>query len=311
MGLWEEAEITYFLGVKVYAFGLFCALGAALFLIMLAMQCRKKMKKGTAALAGCLSLALGFICSRIFFCLLDQTLTGGVPFKGMFLVAGGGYSMMGALIGGMLGGMLAAKITRQSPWKMADLMAPALLLFVACERLGEGYIADFGISRPLIGDFLKGSFLAVEGEYDWYLATHLIESFSAVVLAVILMQDSARNKRSGNTLLLFMILFGGVQTLMESLRYDRHMSFSFVGAQHVMAIALLAAALIVLIIRKFREKRLLALLAIISIPLVGGVGIGLEFAIDRTMVNRYLLYGAYILLLALPMTVGIRLRKED
>ena len=33
--LWENAETEYFLGVKVYAFGLYCALGAALGLIAL------------------------------------------------------------------------------------------------------------------------------------------------------------------------------------------------------------------------------------------------------------------------------------
>lgn len=311
MGLWEEAEKVYFLGIEVYAFGLYCALGAAMTLIMLFLQCkREKMKPGTVPLTGVLSLVCGFVCSRLLFCLLDQTISEGMPLQGVLMVAGGGYSMMGALLGGLLGAMLAGRITRQSSWKMADLMAPALLLFVAGERIGEGYILDFGVSRPLVGDFFKGTFLAVEGDYDWYLATYLLESFSALILSVILLRDSAHQKRQGDTLVLFLILFGGVQTLMESLRYDRHMSFSFVGIQHVMAMAMLGIALIVLAIRCWKEKKALAILALISIPLVAGLGIGLEFAIDRTTVNRYLLYAAYILLLALPMWLGVRLRKE-
>ena len=43
--------------------------------------------------------------------------------------------MMGALIGACRGGILAAWIAGQSPRRTLDFLAPALLLFVACERL--------------------------------------------------------------------------------------------------------------------------------------------------------------------------------
>ena len=50
--MWEEAVTTYFLGVKVYAFGLYAALGMALAMIALSMLLRRaKWPKGAAALA--------------------------------------------------------------------------------------------------------------------------------------------------------------------------------------------------------------------------------------------------------------------
>ena len=217
--MWEEATKITLLGREVYAFGFFCALGAALALMVLGVQMKKeRLPKGAAALTGCLSLMGAFLVSRLMYALLDRSLGGMMPIKGALMITAGGYSMVGALLGGVLGAVLAGKILKVKSLTMADIIAPALLLFAACERLGEGYVPDFGISRPLLGEALKGSFLAVEGEYDWYLATYLLESFAALVIALILLKDLGAKKKTGNTLLLGMILYGAAQSVLESLR---------------------------------------------------------------------------------------------
>lgn len=312
IALWEEAQKRVLFGIEVYAFGLYCAFGAGLYLLVLCMQCKRAgLKKGTAPLVGALSMAMGFIGARILFCGLDTTLSSGFSLPGVLMVTGGGYSMMGALFGAGAGVMLGAHWTHQSDRRLMDLAAPAMMLFVACERLGEGYIPDFGVSRPLLGDFFKGTFLAVEGAYEWCLATYLLESFAALVLAVVLLRDSGHAKKQGSTAILAMLLYGGVQTLMESLRYDRHMSLSFVGMQQVIAMMMLGIPLIVLALVKRRRRPKLSLAALISVPLTALLGVALEFAIDRTEINRYLLYAVYTLLLAVPLVLGIRLRKED
>ncbi len=310
--MWEDAVTTEFLGVEVYAFGLYVALGLAVAMIALGILLRRaKWPKGAAALTGALAIVCGFIVSRLFFCFMDQGLGGPVPPRGVLLVTGGGYSMMGALIGACIGAIAAAKIMKRPPAALLDLLAPAFLLFVACERLGEGCIDDFGISRPLVGDLLKGSFLAIEGDYDWALATYLIEAFAALVLALVLLWDAnKKDRRAGNTFLLFLLLFGASQVIMESLRFDQHMHLSFVGLQQVIAILLLAAGVIVLAVRRMRDKRGVAIAALVLLPVVAGIGVGLEFAIDRTTVNRFLLYALFILAMAAPAALGVKLRKE-
>ena len=311
MMLWEEAEKTALLGMEIYSFGLYCALGALLSLVMLLLLCqREKMKKGTAPLMALCMMAGAMILSRLFFSLLDRSLGAMIPFKWALNLTTGGYSMVGALLGGALGAALAGKISGQKPLRLAEIALPALLLFVACERLGEGTQLEFGVSRPLLGDALKGSFLSVEGDYDWYLATYLLESFAAVILALVLLRDLSMKRRAGDTVLLALILYGASQTVLESLRYDRHLSFSFVGAQHIAALLMLGTAVIILAVRKLKTNKKLALAAIVSIPLAAGLGVGLEFAIDRTEINRYLLYLIYILLIAAPAWMGVRLRKE-
>ncbi len=310
--MWEDAVTTYFLGVKVYAFGLYAALGLSLALIALRMLLRRaRWPEGAGALTGALAMGCGFAISRLFFCFMDQGLGGPVPFRGVILLTGGGWSMMGALLGACMGAAAAARLLRRSPAALLDILAPALLLFIACERLGEGYIDDFGISRPLVGDLLKGSFLAIEGDYDWTLATYLIESFAALVLALVLLRDvNKKNRRAGDTFLLFLILFGAVQVILESLRFDQHMHISFVGLQQVMAMLLLAAGVTVAALRRMKDKRRMAMTALILLPVAAAVGVGLEFAIDRTTMNRYLLYALFMLTMAVPAALGVRLRKE-
>ena len=311
MFMWDEAEKIIFLGTEMYSFGLHCALGALLALLALGLQMRgKKLKPGTLPLCALCMLVCGFAGARLLFCLLDQSLGGMMPLKGFFMVTAGGYSMVGALLGGVLGAALCGKISGQSKMRLAEWAVPAMLLFAACERLGEGAFTEFGVSRPLLGDLLKGTFLAVEGDYDWYLATYLLEAAAALILSVVIFLDSGKKRRPGDGLLLSLILYGGVQTVMESLRYDRHMSFSFVGAQHIAAIVLLGAAVIILACRAMKKQKTLAILGIVSVPLAAGVCLGLEFAIDRTEMNRYLLYAVYALVVAAPMYLGIRLRKE-
>ena len=97
---------------------------------------------------------------------------------------------------------------------------------------------------------------------------------------------------------------------MESLRYDRHMSISFVGLQQIMAMALLGAGVIWGICREGRSYRALAISAGAALTLAVGLGIVLEFMIDRTNISRYLLYLAMALVLAAPTALGIALRNK-
>ena len=310
IALREDAANTYFLGVQVYAFGLYVALGLTLALTLLTLLLyRAKWKKGTNALAGVLSILCGFLVSRLFFGMMDDCLGQRLPLWAMLRFNSGGYSMMGALLGACMGAALSAKITRQSGARMLDFMAPALMIFVACERLGESYAEDFGVSRMLLGTLFQNSFLAVEDSFGWKLCTYLIESFTALVLCLILLKDESASRPAGNTFIKFMLLFGGTQILLESLRYDQHMTVNaYVKYQQVMAMMWLGTALILLAVRNWKERRFLSIAGLASIATTVGIGVAIEFMIDRTDANRYLLYICFLLAVAVPVWLGLRLR---
>ena len=310
--MWDEAEMTVLLGVPVYTFGLFSALGALAALITAVCLAKKKNANPGGGLLCFLGMAIGgFLMSRVFYCVLDQRLGAMVPLRYWGAFTAGGFSMFGLLAGAVLGAKAVEKAAGLPKNAALDAAALCFLAFAALERVGEYAIEDFGLSRPLVGDLLKNTFLSVQDEYAAYLATYRLEAAAAAVLYLVLMRDLSRSRKDGKTFILFLLLFGASQTLLESLRYDQQLRLSFVGLQQVMAMAALGLCVLFLAYRQKKRRPRLALLAALSVPLAVGLGVALEFAIDRTTVNRYLLYLLFGIVLAVPTALGIRLRKEE
>ncbi len=310
--MWDEVSKVSLFGQDVYGWGLCCAIGALLFVLSLhLMEKPSRLKKGTSSLLGLMSLIAGFLFSRALFCLLDRSLGFGIPLNAWYRVDGGGASMFGALGGVILACWLVSAVTDQSFACVADLAAPAFLLFVMAERIGEHWIPDFGVSRQLEGEWISGSFLAVQGEYGAaYLATYFLEAACALILFIILSAALRKEHRDGRVGFLFLLLFGASQTLMESLRYDYHISISFVGLQQILAYILIIIAVIVAAVRYGKKHRGLSAAALVSLPVTVGLLILLEFALDRTAISKYLLYPLFILMLAVPVTLALLLTKS-
>lgn len=308
----EDAVLMNVLGVEVYAFGLWVALGLALALGLLALLGRKmKWKQGAAPLFGALALALGFVFSRLLYCFLDESLGCSMPLWAIVQVNIGGYSIMGALLGACLAAVIAGKIAGMRAARLMDCLAPAFLLMVVFERGAESLIEGFGQSRALTMDFFINSFLAAEGDDGYYLATYRIEAFAAAALCVVLVLDLKKQRRAGDTFIKFMLLFGATQIILESLRYDQHMTVrAFVRVEQILSMALLGFGVITLAIRNWKKRFALSLSSVILIPIVVGIGVGIEFMLDRTGINRLLLYAVFSLAVAVPAWLGLRLRRE-
>lgn len=315
MYLWEEADYISLLGLNVYTYGLMCSIGAAAMMLMLWCVAKgKQLPRGAVALTGVCAMVLGGFCSKLFFSLFSFNVDA--PFFGKMnpaLFTGGGYSMIGALAGGFLGAALAGKLMKKQPLQYMDAFAVAALAFVFFARLGEMFYpeyAGFGVSRPLIYDFTKTWPVAITDDTEWYLATYLLEAACALVMMGVLLADVKRQARPGNTFVLFLLLFGASQIILESLRYDRHMSYTFIRMQQVLSILVLIGGLLFAARRSGKSKKQMALLLAMMV-LISAIGVALEFAIDRTELNRYLLYALFIVLVAIPVYLGIRCRKKE
>ena len=310
----EDAVITEIAGVRAYSFGLWAALGVLTAVIVLILLNRKtKQAPGAAALQSCLCVACGLILSRVFFGLLDASLGQVMPVWAMIRLSVGGYSLYGALAGACVGMWISAKALKAKAGDYLDLLAPAFLAFTVFERLGESCIDGFGWSRGIESAILHQPWLAVVDEYDsWYLMTWRLEIVIALILLTILVIDVLKPHKSGHTFLKYMMLFGATQIIMESLRYDQHMTIrSFVRMEQIFSMVLLGVAVIILAVRQWKAHCKLALSGLIAIPVVTAAAVGIEFAIDRTNVSRLLLYAAFILLICALAWIGFRLLKED
>lgn len=317
MSLWDEAEKISLLGIEVYRYGFFVALGLlAAAVVICFLSWAKRCPRGTSPLLLLLSLILGGLCSRLGFCLMNQELGFMMPLSSWLRLSAGGWSMMTLIPGVLLAAWITAKITGQRAGQTLDIAACALPAFIALERVGEGCIRDGGIpafnySRPLQSTFLNGTFLAFSDPYGEYcLATWRLAAIVAVVLLVVLLIDQTRSKRHGDTCLLFLMLFGASSVILESLRYDRFLSITFVGLEQVLAAVLMFSGILGAALRAEKRWQPLGRAAVISVFIAAGIAIGLEFALDRTTVSRILIYVVYVLVIFAPVVMGIRLRNQ-
>ena len=313
MRMWEEAEKISIFGVEMYRFGFFAAMGMLAAAGVLALLCaQKRCKRGTAPLLTLLSLLLGGILSRVGFCLMNQELGFMMPLWSWAEFTGGGWSMIGAVCGILLAGWVTAEATNQHPGEILDLTACIIPVFFLFERLGEEWPGDpFNInySRVLDSSFLNQTFLTVSDYDGSYLATRRLAAIVMGILFVILLADLFRSRRNGDTFVLFLMLFGACSILLESLRYDRFLSISFVGLEHILSAFFLLAGILILARRIWHTHRKLAVWSIISVFTAAGIALALEFALDRSTMNKILIYGIYVIVLSIPVALGIRMRR--
>lgn len=308
MYLIDDAVIIEVLGIRMYAFGAYVALGALCAMAVIGVMARYwKMKPGTAPLTALLSAVCGIVVSRLAFCLLNQDLNMFEYLHAWPQLSGGGWSMFGLIGGVYLGGLISAKIMKEKTGRIFDILSLALLPLMAAERMGDSRIDDFDISRALDSEFLKNSFLAVK-EGEPVLATYYVAAFVMVVLFVVLLIHACRkHETEGSLTVAFLLLFGAASIILESLRYDFFLSISFVGLQQVAAALTLGLGVILAAKRSNRPKSGLAIAAYISLPLMVGAVIGLEFALDRTNWNKFLVYALMIITVSIPAVLGMKL----
>ncbi len=307
MNLIEEAVIVELFGIKVYAFGLYVMLGAFCAMIVIFLLGKVfHLKPGSAPLTALFAMVFGLVFSRLVFCLLNQELGMMTPLHAWFRADGGGWSIFGLIGGVFFGGWLSALIAKESVRSTLEILSLAVLPVIIAERLGESRIEDFDISRPLDSRFLSGSFLATGGD-DPCLATYYVAAFVALLLFIFLCLRLPGRSRDGETAISFMLLFGAASVVTESLRYDRFLSISFVGLQQIIAAVMLTAGVILAVREYGKGRSRISAAALISLPLMVGIVLALEFALDRTTWNKTLLYVCMIATVSVPAVLGLKL----
>lgn len=303
----DGANIS-FLGIQPYIYGLFVSLGCLLGGMLLLWQNRRDVKSRNFAAWLCLlAPLLGLVLARLVWCLAEINFSPFLSLRNILNLKTGGFSMYGALAGACLAALIAGKLSGIRPAEALDRLMPALLLYIAVARLGEGY-TSLGISRPLVSGVLDHTFLAVKDEYDAYLRTWLLEGVTALILCALALR-SLRRRRPGGSFLMVALVYGVTQNLFESLRYDGHLRFSFIGLQQVLSVVLFSLTLIYLAVSLLRQRKgkSLAIASLILLPLTLGGMLYLEFMIDRSEQSKWLSYALYVALLCLPIWLGLRM----
>lgn len=283
---------------------------AALLAVAFLMLRRQGADYGAFIRFAVLCIPLAFLGSRIAFCLSNLSYyleTIAMP-EMMLHVTDGGASMTGALLGVMLGAVLAAKWSRLPVGVMLDAAAFGMPAALLIERLAEP-LCEMGWGKYFQSNVFD--FMA-----DWTQGMHPVFAYEAVIAVIIGMGMFRYAQRhrvgQGDALGCFLLLYGGTQTVLESLRNDGHMKvIHFVRVNQVAAIALAMAVLIVWSLRCWkggakRETLWCWLTAAVCI----GFGVIQEFAADgdENPYFSYTLVAAVLCAVLLLVSAGWFLR---
>lgn len=273
-------------------YGLYLAAAASMTFggVFLAKLEKKEEKKDwfTLFATAALAVPLGLFGARFVYCAASfkfYLLDVQAP-EAMLRVWEGGLSLSGALVFAALGGVIAAKCRKAGVRQTLNDLTPGLLGFAAVARfsariIGAGYGPEAEMLVVRIGD-------------SWRLDTVAI-MFAAGVILMILRKDFVRSA----------FLYGSVMILLESLRRDGHMMWGFVHAEQVFALCVALPALLYFAVKIRRFW-----LALGATALMAGAVIGLEFALDRSPVSDALLYGAFALVMAAYIALGMVWAKK-
>lgn len=140
----------------------------------------------------------------------------------------------------------------------------------------------------------------------------LYEAAAMVVLFAVVLLAQRKKHPVGDTMALFLLLYGCVQVVLESLRNDSHMLLiHFVRVNQVGALLLAVAVIIRWTVTAVREKTCTGMKAgwLWTLIVIGiGQGICMEFAVDR-LGEPLLSYGMMALALVLIAWCGLRFRR--
>ena len=207
----------------------------------------------------------------------------------------GGYALMGAFGGCLLTAcfMRLIRVSRNLP-QMLDCMAVAGGVGIAAGRLASLFNAsDRGqiVSEELGLPFAYPVTNAVSGAAENRLATFMLQSISTgvivafLVLCMITCALRKKKLRDGDVTLLFMLMYGACQIILDSTRYDSLFmrSNGFISIVQILGLIGMLTAIVLFSIRMVRARGFrwyFAIFWIALLALMGGAGY-MEYYVQR------------------------------
>ena len=240
-----------------------------------------------------LSMAIGLVAARFFhwYCRADSY-EGFV--SAMTDYTSGGYALMGIF----LGCFLAAAILRllhlhTNLPKMLDCMSVSGCAGIAVGRLASlfnasdrGQVVQNLQSLPFVYPVTN----AVSGVLEYRLATFMLQSMVALLLfagltAFYLHKDPKGRRKDGDTALIFLLIYGASQVVLDSTRYDSlfFRSNGFVSVVQVLGALGLALTITLFSRRMVKAWGLKFWQFFLWIPIAAGIGCGgfMEYYVQR------------------------------
>jgi phosphatidylglycerol---prolipoprotein diacylglyceryl transferase len=241
--------------IQLYWYGVIITAGILLGLWLAMRESeRRDLPKETFADLVIFAAPISIIFARIYYVVFNWEYYAEHPIK-IFAIREGGLAMHGVLIGAVLTIIVFAKVRQISFWKLADILAPSLILGQAIGRWGN-FINQEAHGGPVSREFLENLYLPdfiinqmyIDGTY--YHPTFLYESLWNFGGFIVLMFLRRLNLRRGELFLTYMIYYSFGRFFIEGMRTDSLMLTENLRMAQVVSVVLIFVAILIIWYRR-------------------------------------------------------------
>ena len=260
-------------GRDVYWYGVLMALGILIGVWLTLREGKRKKLTEDDILDMCLVIIpSGVVGARLYYVIFEWASYASNPIRALYIWEGG-LAIYGAVIGGLIGMFIYSRVKKIRFLKLADCIAPGLVLAQAIGRWGNFFNQEaFGL--PINnGELMWFPFAVyIEGYHTFngqpcsnphHMATFFYESVWCLIVFIILWSCRRKFKHDGDAILSYAALYGLERMFVERLRGDSLYIIKPGGAiaagirvSEMLSFILVVAIAAFFLIRHFKEKKL-------------------------------------------------------
>ena len=260
-------------GRDVYWYGVLMALGILIGVWLTLREGKRKKLTEDDILDMCLVIIpSGVVGARLYYVIFEWASYASNPIRALYIWEGG-LAIYGAVIGGLIGMFIYSRVKKIRFLKLADCIAPGLVLAQAIGRWGNFFNQEaFGL--PINnGELMWFPFAVyIEGYHTfngqpcsnpYHMATFFYESVWCFIVFIILWSCRRKFKHNGDAILSYAALYGLERMFVERLRGDSLYIIKPGGAiaagvrvSEMLSFILVAAIAAFFLIRYFKENKL-------------------------------------------------------
>ncbi len=260
-------------GRDVYWYGVLMALGILIGVWLTLKEGKRKKLTEDDILDMCLVIIpSGVVGARLYYVIFEWASYASNPIRALYIWEGG-LAIYGAVIGGLIGMFIYSRVKKIRFLKLADCIAPGLVLAQAIGRWGNFFNQEaFGL--PINnGELMWFPFAVyIEGYHTfngqpcsnpYHMATFFYESVWCLIVFIILWSCRRKFKHAGDAILSYAALYGLERMFVERLRGDSLYIIKPGGAiaagirvSEMLSFILVVAIAAFFLIRYFKEKKL-------------------------------------------------------
>jgi len=260
-------------GKDIYWYGVLMALGILLAVWLTLKEGKRKKLTEDDILDMCLVIIpAGVVGARLYYVIFEWASYAANPIRALYIWEGG-LAIYGAVIGGLLGMFIYSRVKKHRFLKLADCIAPGLVLAQSIGRWGNFFNQEaFGL--PINNGALMWFPMAVRidgthyfnGELcsnPYHLATFFYESMWCLIVFIILWSCRKKFKHDGDAILTYAALYGAERMFVERLRGDSlylikpgEVFAAGIRVSELLSFVVVVCVVAFFIIRRLRERKL-------------------------------------------------------